>query len=58
MHEFGEIVIIKDYHLKGKLTNKGHHCMFLGYEDYQSGNIFIEYDLKLIFLVLEEILFC
>ena len=36
MHEFGEIGIIKYYHLKVKLTNKGHHCMFLGYEDDHS----------------------
>ena len=46
MHEFGEIGIIKDYHLKSKLTNKGHHCMLLGHADDHSGNVFRLYDLK------------
>ena len=45
MHEFGEIGIIKYYHLKSKFTNKRHHFMFLGYEDDDSGNVFRVYDL-------------
>ena len=33
MHEFGEIGIIKDCHLKIKFTNKLQFCIFLGYKD-------------------------
>ena len=45
MYKFGEIGIIKDYHLKIKLTNKRHHCILLGYVDDHSGNVFRVYDL-------------
>jgi hypothetical protein len=47
LHTFGEIgITYNNQKIKGKLDNRGHPCMFIGYKEDHASNVYVFFNLN------------